>query len=170
MDSKRHFYRFIIVVSILAGVFISICDYLVQMTTTETSYFVSRILTLDQTILNLASYGCIFMFPSWIAGMVFVYKAGIFVNKNLSLIISICIVYALLMLSFYHYSYIVIDRVGAFSSRILPRDWDLLNSINAPFNPFMFILFPLSWIIIGLMSLSKKSIIPVWTIDRKSVV
>ena len=55
-------YDCIIIISVISGLFIIICDYIVQMKTIETDYFVSRLLSLDETILNLSSFGCIFTF------------------------------------------------------------------------------------------------------------
>ena len=61
-------YDCIIIISVISGLFITTCDYLVQMKTVETDYFVSRLLSLEETILNLSSFGCIFTFPFWILG------------------------------------------------------------------------------------------------------
>ena len=55
-------YDCIIIISVISGLFITTCDYLVQMKTVETDYFVSRLLSLEETILNLSSFGCIFTF------------------------------------------------------------------------------------------------------------
>lgn len=45
-------YDCIIIISVISGLFITTCDYLVQMKTVETDYFVSRLLSLEETILN----------------------------------------------------------------------------------------------------------------------
>ena len=50
-------YDCIIIISVISGLFITTCDYLVQMKTVETDYFVSRLLSLEETILNLSSFG-----------------------------------------------------------------------------------------------------------------
>lgn len=47
-------YDCIIIISVISGLFITTCDYLVQMKTVETDYFVSRLLSLEETILNLS--------------------------------------------------------------------------------------------------------------------
>lgn len=51
------------------------------MKTVETDYFVSRLLSLEETILNLSSFGCIFTFPFWILGTYFIYTTMCKVNK-----------------------------------------------------------------------------------------
>ena len=101
-------YDCIIIISVISGLFITTCDYLVQMKTVETDYFVSRLLSLEETILNLSSFGCIFTFPFWILGTYFIYTTMCKVNKKLALINTFCISYSLLMLGFYHYSYAII--------------------------------------------------------------
>ena len=45
-------YDCIIIISVISGLFITTCDYLVQMKTVETDYFVSRLLSLEETILK----------------------------------------------------------------------------------------------------------------------
>ena len=45
-------YDCIIIISVISGLFITTCDYLVQMKTVETDYFVSRLLSLEETILG----------------------------------------------------------------------------------------------------------------------
>lgn len=82
------------------------------MKTVETDYFVSRLLSLEETILNLSSFGCIFTFPFWILGTYFIYTTMCKVNKKLALINTFCISYSLLMLGFYHYSYAIIYSIG----------------------------------------------------------
>ena len=67
------------------------------MKTVETDYFVSRLLSLEETILNLSSFGCIFTFPFWILGTYFIYTTMCKVNKKLALINTFCISYSLLM-------------------------------------------------------------------------
>lgn len=93
-------YDCIIIISVISGLFITTCDYLVQMKTVETDYFVSRLLSLEETILNLSSFGCIFTFPFWILGTYFIYTTMCKVNKKLALINTFCISYSLLMLGF----------------------------------------------------------------------
>lgn len=97
-------YDCIIIISVISGLFITTCDYLVQMKTVETDYFVSRLLSLEETILNLSSFGCIFTFPFWILGTYFIYTTMCKVNKKLALINTFCISYSLLMLGFYRLS------------------------------------------------------------------
>ena len=71
----------ILIASVLAGAFITICDYLVQMITVEVSYFVNQIINLSDTFLLLASYGCLFTFPIWILGLFFIYKAIVEIGR-----------------------------------------------------------------------------------------
>lgn len=168
MNSRSSNMLFII--SIISGVFITVCDYLVQMITTEAIYFVSRLCGLNDLTIHLASYGCIFAFPFWIAGSWFVYQTGIRINKRLAIITTISMAYSLLILSFYHYSYIIIRQVSLFTITIENADWQLLIDANAPFMPFMFILLPVSWIIIGSMCFSSKSIVPRWSIILNPVI
>ena len=66
----------------------------------------------EETILNLSSFGCIFTFPFWILGTYFIYTTMCKVNKKLALINTFCISYSLLMLGFYHYSYAIIYSIG----------------------------------------------------------
>ena len=119
-------YDCIIIISVISGLFITTCDYLVQMKTVETDYFVSRLLSLEETILNLSSFGCIFTFPFWILGTYFIYTTMCKVNKKLALINTFCISYSLLMLGFYHYSYAIIYSIGT-SKMIMQTniDWQL---------------------------------------------
>ena len=72
------------------------------------------------------------------------------VNKKLALINTFCISYSLLMLGFYHYSYAIIYSIGT-SKMIMQTniDWQLLTGSNIPFFPFMFILLPVTWLIVG---------------------
>lgn len=131
-------YDCIIIISVISGLFIIICDYIVQMKTIETDYFVSRLLSLDETILNLSSFGCIFTFPFWILGTYLIYTTMRKVNKKLALINTLCMSYSLLMLGFYHYSYAIIYNIGT-SKMIMQTniDWQLLTESNMPFFPFM---------------------------------
>lgn len=55
-------YDCIIIISVISGLFITTCDYLVQMKTVETDYFVSRLLSLEETILNLSSLDVFLLF------------------------------------------------------------------------------------------------------------
>ena len=158
-------YDCIIIISVISGLFITTCDYLVQMKTVETDYFVSRLLSLEETILNLSSFGCIFTFPFWILGTYFIYTTMCKVNKKLALINTFCISYSLLMLGFYHYSYAIIYSIGT-SKMIMQTniDWQLLTGSNIPFFPFMFILLPVTWLIVGFSNFSSKAIVPRWSI------
>lgn len=117
-------YDCIIIISVISGLFITTCDYLVQMKTVETDYFVSRLLSLEETILNLSSFGCIFTFPFWILGTYFIYTTMCKVNKKLALINTFCISYSLLMLGFYHYSYAIIYSIRTFFFGVINR-WNL---------------------------------------------
>ena len=154
----------ILIASVLAGVFITICDYLVQMITVEVSYFVNQIINLSDTFLLLASYGCLFTFPIWILGLFFIYKAIVGFNRPLAIIIIMLITYSLLMVSTFHYYYLIVDRVSHFSTDVVKADWELLSNINNPLQLFMFIILPIGWLIIGCLALSKKTIIPAWSI------
>lgn len=80
-------YDCIIIISVISGLFITTCDYLVQMKTVETDYFVSRLLSLEETILNLSSFGCIFTFPFWILGTYFNTQQCVKLIKSLRLLI-----------------------------------------------------------------------------------
>lgn len=155
-------YDCIIIISVISGLFITTCDYLVQMKTVETDYFVSRLLSLEETILNLSSFGCIFTFPFWILGTYFIYTTMCKVNKKLALINTFCISYSLLMLGFYHYSYAIIYSIGT-SKMIMQTniDWQLLTGSNIPFFPFMFILLPVTWLIVGFSNFSSKAIVSI---------
>lgn len=161
----------IFVQSVIAGLFVIVCDYWVQMTTVETAYFVSRLLSLDSTAMNLASYGCIFLFPFWITGVYFVYATMRRINRRLALLCSACISYSLLMLAFFHYSYAMIYRIGM--SGVMDgagMDWQALVGANQPFYPFMFVLLPVSWLIVGLSNFSAKTVVPRWSIVVNPVV
>lgn len=161
----------IIIISVVCGLFITVCDYLVQMTTVDTNYFVSRLLSLNSTVLNLSSYGCIFALPFWLTGAYFVYAIMRKVNKRLALICTGCMIYALLMLGFFHYSYAMIHKVGmAEGMAVAELDWEVLTKANIPFYPFMFILLPASWLVIGCSNFSSKSIVPRWSIVINPVV
>ena len=164
-------YDCIIIISVISGLFITTCDYLVQMKTVETDYFVSRLLSLEETILNLSSFGCIFTFPFWILGTYFIYTTMCKVNKKLALINTFCISYSLLMLGFYHYSYAIIYSIGT-SKMIMQTniDWQLLTGSNIPFFPFMFILLPVTWLIVGFSNFSSKAIVPRWSIVVNPVI
>ena len=115
-------YDCIIIISVISGLFIIICDYKVQMKTIETDYFVSRLLSLDETILNLSSFGCIFTFPFWILGTYLIYTTMRKVNKKLALINTLCMSYSLLMLGFYHYSYAIIYNIGRSEERRVGKE------------------------------------------------
>lgn len=52
-------YDCIIIISVISGLFITTCDYLVQMKTVETDYFVSRLLSLEETILDFHRFDLI---------------------------------------------------------------------------------------------------------------
>lgn len=164
-------YDCIIIISVISGLFITTCDYLVQMKTVETDYFVSRLLSLEETILNLSSFGCIFTFPFWILGTYFIYTTMCKVNKKLALINTFCISYSLLILGFYHYSYAIIYSIGT-SKMIMQTniDWQLLTGSNIPFFPFMFILLPVTWLIVGFSNFSSKAIVPRWSIVVNPVI
>lgn len=141
------------------------------MKTVETDYFVSRLLSLEETILNLSSFGCIFTFPFWILGTYFIYTTMCKVNKKLALINTFCISYSLLILGFYHYSYAIIYSIGT-SKMIMQTniDWQLLTGSNIPFFPFMFILLPVTWLIVGFSNFSSKAIVPRWSIVVNPVI
>ena len=148
-------YDCIIIISVISGLFITTCDYLVQMKTVETDYFVSRLLSLEETILNLSSFGCIFTFPFWILGTYFIYTTMCKVNKKLALINTFCISYSLLMLGFYHYSYAIIYSIGT-SKMIMQTN--------------IFILLPVTWLIVGFSNFSSKAIVPRWSIVVNPVI
>lgn len=155
----------IFIQSVIGGVFVTVCDYWVQMTTVETTYFVSRLLSLDHTVLNLSSYGCVFLFPFWITGVYFVYKTMCRVHRQLALFCSVAIAYSLLMLAFLHYSYAIIYRIGMSGTMdMIGSDWQVLVASNQPFYPFMFILLPVSWLLVGISNFSAKAIVPRWSI------
>lgn len=155
----------ILIQSVIGGVFVIVCDYWVQMTTVETTYFVSRLLSLDSTALNLSAYGCVFLFPFWITGVYFVYKTMCRINRWVALLCSASIAYSLLMLAFFHYSYAVICRIGMSGTMdVAGMDWQALVTSNQPFYPFMFILLPISWLIVGFGNFSTKAVVPRWSI------
>ncbi|MCR4769992.1 MAG: hypothetical protein K5874_07290 [Bacteroidaceae bacterium] len=149
----------IALLSVISGLYIVVCDYLVQMTTIEADYFVARLMSLDDFVIYMSSYGCIFAFPFWILGIYLVYKTMCKVNKNLSIFTSAGIVYSLFMLAFFHYSYVMIHNV-----KTVETDWSTLTNANVPFYPFMFLLLPVLWLIVGISNFSSKAIIPKWTI------
>lgn len=126
---------------------------------------------MNETILNLSSFGCIFTFPFWILGTYFIYTTMCKVNKKLALINTFCISYSLLMLGFYHYSYAIIYSIGT-SKMIMQTniDWQLLTGSNIPFFPFMFILLPVTWLIVGFSNFSSKAIVPRWSIVVNPVI
>ena len=155
----------IFIQSVIGGVFVIVCDYWVQMTTVETTYFVSRLLSLDSMILNLSSYGCVFLFPFWITGVYFVYKTMCRVNRWIALLCSVSIAYSLLMLAFFHYSYAMIYRIGMSEIMgVAGMDWQALVASNQPFYPFMFVLLPVGWLIVGFSNFSAKAVVPRWSI------
>ncbi len=149
----------IFVLSTVCGLFVTICDYLVQMTTTETDYFVSRILSLDNISVVLSSYGCMFTFPFWISGVYLIYLTMRRVNQSLALLCSVGVGYSLLMLAYFHYSYAMVFNIGNTQA-----DWSLLTKANTPLYPFMFVLLPICWLVIGMSNFSSKSVISGWTI------
>ncbi|GAE23085.1 hypothetical protein JCM10003_2782 [Bacteroides pyogenes JCM 10003] len=160
----------IFIQSVIGGVFVIVCDYWVQMTTVETTYFVSKLLSLDSMVLNLSSYGCVFLFPFWITGVYFVYKTMCRVNRRVALLCSASIVYSLLMLAFFHYSYAIIYRIGMSGTMdVAGMDWQVLVASNLPFYPFMFILLPVSWLVVGFSNFSAKAVVPRWSIVMNPV-
>ncbi len=155
----------VFVLSVICGLFVTICDYLVQMTTTETDYFVSRILSLDEFTMMLSSYGCMFTFPFWISGVYLVYLTMCRVNRRLALLCSVGVGYSLLMLAYFHYGYAMVYDIGDSLT-----DWCAVTKANAPLYPFMFGLLPICWIVIGAMCFSQKSVVPRWTVLANPVV
>lgn len=167
---KKYGYT-IIIISVVCGLFITVCDYLVQMTTVETNYFVSKLLLLNGIVLNLSSYGCIFALPFWLTGAYFVYAAMCKVNKRLALACTACMVYSLWMLGFFHYSYAIIHNVGMSEGMaVAGLDWEALTKSNMPFYPFMFILLPATWLVIGCSNFSSKSVVSRWSVVMNPVV
>ena len=75
------------------------------------------------------------------------------------------------MLGFYHYSYAIIYSIGT-SKMIMQTniDWQLLTGSNIPFFPFMFILLPVTWLIVGFSNFSSKAIVPRWSIVVNPVI
>ena len=49
-------------------------------------------------------------------------------------------------------------------------DWQLLTGSNIPFFPFMFILLPVTWLIVGFSNFSSKAIVPRWSIVVNPVI
>lgn len=82
---KKKILDIIAVSSIISGVFITVCDYLVQMRSTETEQFVSRLLVLDGVSITLLSYVCIFAFLFWIIGLYLVYLTTHLTQYNFNL-------------------------------------------------------------------------------------
>ena len=158
----------IAVSSIISGVFITVCDYLVQMRSTETEQFVSRLLALDGVSITLSSYVCIFTFPFWIIGLYLVYLTMNKVNSAMAMICSGMIAYSMIMMSFFHYCYALIYNIG--NAGAIGSEWEPVVSTLSPFIPFMFILLPLGWILVGLCNLSSKAIVSRWTILLNPVV
>ena len=108
---KEKILDIIAVSSIISGVFITVCDYLVQMRSTETEQFVSRLLVLDGVSITLSSYVCIFAFPFWIIGLYLVYLTMYKVNRAMAMICSGVIAYSMIMMTFFHYCYALIFNI-----------------------------------------------------------
>ena len=165
---KKKILDIIAVSSIISGAFITVCDYLVQMRSTETEQFVSRLLVLDGVSITLSSYVCIFAFPFWIIGLYLVYLTMHKVNSAMATICSGVIAYSMIMMTFFHYCYALIYNIG--NAGIIGSEWESVVSTLSPFFPFMFILLPLGWILVGICNLSSKAIVSRWTILLNPVV
>ena len=63
---------------------------------------------------------------------------------------------------------VLIYNIG--NADIIGSEWEPVVSTLTPFFPFMFILLPLGWILVGLCNLSSKAVVSRWTILLNPVV
>ncbi len=153
-------YKLIFYTGLISGILITVGDYLAQMRSVEPEYFTERLISLPVETIYYISYGCIFLFPLWLSGYYLIYKSVEKVNKPLAGTAVLTAVYSTLTLMIFHFSYIVIYTLGKCSSEFLQQYRDRIVAVNDPFNFFMFILLPLSWIVIAFLNWNKKSFLP----------
>ncbi|TAJ12664.1 hypothetical protein DMA11_11720 [Marinilabiliaceae bacterium JC017] len=157
-------YSTIAIISTIAGCFISISDWIVQMQSIESDHFIRRITQLTTWELWFSSHACVFLFPLWASGTWLLYRITKDAAPLLAKVTSILLAYSMLLLIPFHHSYNLFGMLA--NTGIQPDDaqWQLLVNINSPFYPVMFLLLPLSWIGFGIISWRKKSPLPRWTL------